>query len=96
MLLKEGKSKCKTVEQELSLNKVLDYDKNFSIKNFKENLIIVTEHNVNLGGKQYSKLLMIESNGKVSGILKDLETKNATQYRVNNKIDYKKFINLGK
>jgi len=96
MLLKEGKSKCKTVEQEIALTKVMDYDKNFAIKTMKESLVLETSHKLNLGGKEYKKLIMIETTGKVSGILKDIETKNARQYRIKNKNDYLNFIRLGK
>lgn len=95
-LLKEGKDKCKTIEQELSLQKVLNYDKGFGIKTMKENLVVTTRHNIILGGKEYSKLVMIESNGKVSGILKDVETKQAKQFRMNDKTDYINFVKLGK
>jgi len=95
MLLKEGKSKCKTVEQEIALGKVLDYDKGFAIKTMKENVIIDTNRKVNLGGNIYTKLIMVETSGKVSGILKDTVKKTARQYRMKDKNDYKNFISLG-
>ena len=95
-LLKEGKSKCKSVEQEIALTKVLNYDNGFSIKTMKESVIVETGKKIDLGGKVYQKLIMVESNGKTSGILKDTITKTATQYRMKDKNDYLKFINLGK
>ena len=96
MLLKEGKSKCKTVKQEIALTKVLDYDGNFQLKTMNESIVLDTQRKVNLGGKEYKKLVMIESNGKVSGILKDVETKTARQFRMIDKNDYINFIKLGK
>jgi len=95
-ILTEGKEKCLTIEQELSLTTVFDYDNNFKIKTMNENVIVDTNHSVNIGGKEYAKLIMVETTGKVTGILKDIDKKTATQYRMNNKNDYKNFIELGK
>ena len=95
-LLKEGKEKCKTVEQEISLTKVLNYDNGFDIKTMNSNVIVETNQSINVGGKKYQKLLMVETTGKVTGILKDTVTKTARQYRMNNKIDYLNFKKLGK
>lgn len=95
-LLKEGKEKCNSIEQELSLRKALNYDKTFTIKTMNENVILDPGHKLVIGGKEYKKLIMIESNGKVSGILKDVETKTARQYRMRDKNDYINFKNLGK
>ncbi len=95
-LITEGKSKCKSIEQELALTKVLNYDNGFQIKTMKENVIVETKHRVNIGGKEYQKLLMVETNGRCSGILKDVETKEARQYRMVDKKDYLNFINLGR
>ena len=95
-MLKEGKEKCNSIEQELSLRKALNYDKTFTIKTMNENVILDPGHKIVIGGKEYKKLIMIESNGNVSGILKDVETKTARQYRMRDKNDYINFKNLGK
>jgi hypothetical protein len=95
-LLTEGKSKCKSIEQELALAKVLNYGNGFKIKTMNESVIVETPYTVNLSGKEYKKLIMVETTGKTSAILKDVETKNARQYRMENKNDYLNFIKLGK
>lgn len=95
ILLKEGKAKCKTVEQAMALTKVLDYDNHFTIKTMNENIVLDPSRKINLGGKEYKKLIMVENNGRVSGILKEVVTKNAHQYRMKDKNDYLNFIKLG-
>lgn len=60
-----------------------------------ENIVLDPSRKINLGGKEYKKLIMVENNGRVSGILKEVVTKNAHQYRMKDKNDYLNFIKLG-
>jgi hypothetical protein len=95
-LLTEGKKKCKTALQEASLKKVIDFDKNFSIQSLKENIILKTNHVIVVGNKKHQKYVMIETTGKIKGILMDTTTKKGIVYRMNDKNDYLNFIKLGK
>lgn len=95
-LLTEGKKKCKTIEQEISLKKVIDFDKNLSVHTLKENLILKTNHDIVVGKSKHEKYIMIETTGKIKGVLMDTTTKKGMVYRMKDKNDYLNFIKLGK
>lgn len=95
-IITEAKKMAKSNEQAKAIERVMEYDTKNKIKQIGSRLVVETNQILDIGGKEYKKSIFVESNGNTYGVMRELKSAKKVTFRVENKKDYQKFLEIGK